>query len=297
MKLAGHTMGTPEYTLPDAIRLFADMNLDGIEIVVQDGYGCGFANDADDKTVKEAGRLIRNAGLEVSCLTPYYFEYNSPDRQQRDRDNEGLKHVIHMASLLNCKFIRIYGGRFGDDEVDEGGVKMNALVESMRMLGDLAGKHGITLVLENHFHTMTTTAAKTLDIVRAIDHPNVGILYDQANLAFLHAEKYEEAISLQKDYIRYVHAKDLVYRPGNKVFKSEEVSHINDEDRIVHSRIIGQGIIPWESIIKKLHGFYDGWISMEYERRWSPKELPDASIGMREGAKLLRNLMGKAEEA
>ena len=111
----------------------------------------------------------------------------------------------------------------------------------MRMLGDIAGKHGITLVLENHFHTMTTTAANTARIMKEINHPYVGILYDQANLAFLHAEEYKEAIALQKDYIRYVHAKDLVYRPGNKTFRSMEVSHINEEDRIVFSRVIGQG--------------------------------------------------------
>ena len=42
MKLAGHTMGTPEYTLFEAVDLFADMGLDGIEVIVQtDGYPCG----------------------------------------------------------------------------------------------------------------------------------------------------------------------------------------------------------------------------------------------------------------
>ncbi len=287
-------MGTPELALPEAVSLFADMGLDGIEIVVQDEYGCGFANEESDARVEEIGALVRGKGLEVSCLTPYYFEYNNPDKTERDRDNEGLKHVIHMASLLDCKFIRIYGGRFGDDEVDEGNVKLATLADSMRMLGDIAGKHGITLVLENHFHTMTTTAAITARIMKAINHPYVGILYDQANLAFLHAEECQEAIALQKDYIRYVHAKDMVYRPGNKTFKSAEVSHINEEDRIVFSRVIGQGIIPWPEIIRELRGFYDGWLSMEYERRWTTKDLPPADIGMREGAKVLRGLLEQA---
>lgn len=36
-KIAGHTMGTPEYTVAEALQLFHDIGLDGAEIVVQDG--------------------------------------------------------------------------------------------------------------------------------------------------------------------------------------------------------------------------------------------------------------------
>jgi len=36
MKIAGHTMGTPEYTVLEAIKLFYDIGIEGAEIVVQD---------------------------------------------------------------------------------------------------------------------------------------------------------------------------------------------------------------------------------------------------------------------
>ena len=62
----------------------------------------------------------------------------------------------------------------------------------MRECGDYGKPHGIRLVLENHFGTMTTTAARTAEIIKEIDHPNVGILYDQANIAFFPAEEYPE---------------------------------------------------------------------------------------------------------
>ena len=41
MKIAGHTMGTPEYTVNEAIELFHRIGADGAEIVVQDGYCSG----------------------------------------------------------------------------------------------------------------------------------------------------------------------------------------------------------------------------------------------------------------
>ena len=43
MKIAGHTMGTPEYTVTEAIKLFHDIGIDGAEIVVQDGYHSGIS--------------------------------------------------------------------------------------------------------------------------------------------------------------------------------------------------------------------------------------------------------------
>ena len=41
MKIVGHTMGTPEATVIEAIDLFAHLGLDGIEIICSDDYPCG----------------------------------------------------------------------------------------------------------------------------------------------------------------------------------------------------------------------------------------------------------------
>ena len=57
MKIAGHTMGTPEYTIPEAIKLFHDINLDGIEIVVQDNYKCGIPVNASTELLDEIKML------------------------------------------------------------------------------------------------------------------------------------------------------------------------------------------------------------------------------------------------
>ena len=44
------------------------------------------------------------------------------------------------------------------------------------------------LCVENHFGTMTQTAADTARLVREVDYPAVRVLYDQANLTFTHDE-------------------------------------------------------------------------------------------------------------
>ena len=239
MKLAGHTMGTPEYTLFEAIDLFSKIGMEGIEIIVQtDGYKSALSFDASQQEISNLIEKLKNSGLKVSGLTPYFNLYNSEDESIRQKECNNLKRVIDIAQKFDAGFIRIYGGKLVEGEDDADGKKIAQLVRSMRECGDYAGQCNIRLCIENHFGTMATGAAETARVIKAIDHPHVGVLYDQANIAFLPAEEYNEAIELQKDKIFYVHCKDLVYKDGKPrkpVFTM--VSHVDPEDRTVRSRI------------------------------------------------------------
>lgn len=280
-------MGTPEYTLTEAIRLFSSIGLDGIEIIVQsDGYICGIPMDAAYTEIEAVRNLVDQAGMQVSGLTPYLNLFNSLDENVRRNESDQLKRVIDMAYLMDAGNIRIYGGKFLKGESDPSGRMQAAFIQSMRECGDHALKRNVKLNIENHFGTMTSTANETVAIVGLIDHPSVGILYDQANLAFLPAENYEEAIDLQRRYINYVHCKDLVYRENAAIKPTfSNVSHIQESERTVHSRIPGEGILDWPGIIKKLATIgYTGWLSLEYERRWQTIDLPEARIGMPKAA-------------
>ena len=161
----------------------------------------------------------------------------------------------------------------------------------MRILGDKAAEKDVTLVIENHFNTMCVSARESVDMIREINHPNVRILYDQANLSFTGKEDYKEAITIQQDYVAYMHVKDLVFKEG-VAFTSDEVSHPDESKRNVYTRIVGEGVVPWPEIIRSVRARgYDGWLSMEYERRWHPDDIPDASIGMKKGADYLKTLL------
>ncbi len=295
MKLAGHTMGTPEYSLPEAIRLFAAMGLEGIEIIVQsDGYRCAVGMDDDDAMILEAGKLVSRAGLEVACLTPYLNRFNATDEDVRREECSRLRRVVRMADLLGAPAIRVYGGRFLTGETDPDGAMFDALVRSMRECGDAAAECGVRLCLENHFGTMTTSAGSTARVVRAVNHPGVGILYDQANIAFFPAEEYREAIRLQRGLIGHVHVKDLVYRENSGPLAFSDVAYVKESERTVKSRIPGEGILDWPAILRELaDSGYDGWLSLEYERRWQTIDLPEASLGMPRAAAYIRSCLAK----
>ena len=89
-----------------------------------------------------------------------------------------------------------------------------------------------------------------------------------------------------------MHVKDLVFHEGNTAFVASDVSHPDESERNVYTRIVGEGIIPWPEILQEVrkHG-YEDWLSLEYERRWHPDDIPDASIGMKKSVEYLRGII------
>lgn len=290
LKIAGHTMGTPEYTVFEAIELMEQIGADGIEIVVQDGYRSGLPCDCDIRLLEAVKKCAQEHNIRIICLTPYNSHFNSLNEEVRQREIGEIKKIIDYCEFFDAKYIRIYGGNLLAGDTDCYQEKWDALVRSMRELGDIAEEKGVTLVVENHFNTMTVSAKESEALMRAVDHNAVRILYDQANLTFTEQEDYEEAISIQQEHVGYMHVKDLVFQEG-KSFASSDVAHPSDAERNVYTRIVGEGIIKWPEILRlvKEKG-YDGWLSLEYERRWHPDDIPDASIGMKQSIDYLRTL-------
>ncbi|TAH72740.1 MAG: sugar phosphate isomerase/epimerase [Anaerolineaceae bacterium] len=293
MKIAGHTMGTPEYTLSEAAILFSKLGLDAIEIIFQEDYKCALNWKTTDEELLAYKQQFDKLSLEVSCIVSYASDYNLEDDKKRMTAIEECLRCIDIAYILGAKYIRIYGGTFldGDMRFDE---KREILVRTMRLLADKAAPFEINLVLENHFNTMTTGPQITYDIVKEINRENVGILYDQANIGFLSGEDYKKCIEIQKDKIYYVHVKDFIFKSNSREFVGGSVTHVKEEDRAVVTKIVGEGIVPWKEILQRLKEIgYSGYLSLEYERRWHPMDIPIADEGMKKSADYLRAIMDR----
>jgi len=296
MKIAGHTMGTPELSIVEAAKLFSQMGLDAIEIVFQDNYHCGFNWNTTDQEVNEYKKYLDSLGIEASCIVAYASDYNNLEDEKREAAIKECKRCIQIAHILSAKYVRIYGGTLleVDGDFDE---KRKVLVQSMRLLSGEGIMYGVGLVLENHYNTMTTGPKITCDIVEEINRKNVGILYDQANISFLSGEDYRACIKIQKDKIHYVHVKDFIFKNENVMFTAGSVSHVDENERAVSSKIVGEGVLPWKEIIQELYSIgYDGYLSLEYERRWHPQDLPLAEIGMKKGMDHIREIINNIKK-
>lgn len=290
--LAGHTLGTPGETPAGAIKLFAGAGLDAAELIWQDGYRSGIPESGNRAVLEDVRAACADTGLRVIGLTPYMTGLNSLDEGARAHDLKRFRACIADASALGARVVRVYAGSYTDDEAEDRGRMWDALVGSLKNLAPHAGDAGVTLVVENHFNTMTVTAQQSVDLIAAVDSPSVRILYDQANLTFTHSESPDRAVQLQAALIGHVHAKDLVFVDRDRPFSASAVANVTGEQRSVRSRVIGDGELDWADIMTRLLATgYAGAVSLEYEYRWHPQDLPEPAEGFRRGAEALRRIL------
>jgi len=290
MKIAGHTMGTPEYTVPEAVDLFARLGMEGIDAIVHDEYRSAIRTDISAAGLRELRHRAEGQGLQFAAITPYATDLNSPDQKVAAGHLELLLRAIEIAHALGAGCIRTYAGR--ETGGPGRGERLGRLVEAMRGPAEVAAKAGVRLGFENHFNTLADSAKATVEAVRAVNHPAVGIVYDQGNLTMLGAEDYRETIPLQAPFLVHVHVKDLRFKDKPPEKTSGAVEALPADAKPTISLPVGEGILPWHEIIAELRRTgYDGWLSIEYERRWYPDLLPPAEVGMKAGADLVRRIL------
>ena len=65
----------------------------------------------------------------------------------------------------------------------------------------------------------------------------------------------------------------------------------------VMSRVVGSGVLPWTDIIGELtRRGYDDVLTLEYEYRWHPQDLPEPAVGFAESARVLRSILASLED-
>ncbi len=296
MRIAGHTLGTPEQTVPEALALFEDAGLDAAELIYQDDYRSGLPL-RDRRAAEQARRAAEDVGIPIVGMTPYTTAINALDELRWRAAVDEFRGAIEIAQILGADRLRVYAGSWQPDQPDHA-AHWGRLVAALRALAPEASAAGIRLCVENHFGTMTQTAADTARLVREVDHPAVRVLYDQANLTFTHDEPYQDALRIQGDLIGHVHVKDLVFTDPDAPFQASETARVAASERAVRSRVVGDGIVPWGGILAALSTLgYDDVLTLEYEYRWHPQDLPEPAVGFARGAETLRTLLGQAVTA
>lgn len=293
MRLAGHTLGTPGQTVPEALALFAAAGLDAAEVIYQDGYRSALP-PRDRRSAEEARRASEDLGVPIIGLTPYTTGINALEEGQWRTAVDEFRGAIEIAQTVGAARLRVYAGSWHPGDSDHA-ARWDRLVAALRTLAPEASDAGVRLCVENHFGTMTQSAAETARLVRDVDHEAVRVLYDQANLTFTHDEPYQEALSVQGDLIGHVHVKDLVFTDPDAPFQASETARVAASERAVRSRVVGEGVVPWPDILAALAALgYDDVLSLEYEYRWHPQDLPEPAVGFVRSAAAVRAALAQA---
>lgn len=290
MIIAGHTLGTPDQNLEEALRLFKVAGLDAAEVIYQDDYPAAIA-PADRKSAQRAAAIADTEGIPIVALTPYTTALNSVvDTTWRSGIDE-FRRCIEAAYVVGATRVRVYAGAWQPGGSDHE-AHWQQLRSALDVLAHDAERAGVVLCVENHFGTMTQTAADTARLVMEVNSPSVRVLYDQANLTFTHDEDWQEAFAIQGDLIGHAHVKDLVFNDPHAPFRASDTARVKAEERAIRSRVVGEGVVPWPDIIKELaRRGYGDVLTLEYEYRWHPQDLPDPAIGFAESAQAIRTIL------
>lgn len=162
----------PQMTLKDFADDCAKLNLEGTELT-----SYYFPKDVTPEYVRDLRRHCFRLGLDVSG-TAIGNEFAHPPGEKRAAEIAKTKQWIEFAEMLGAPVIRIFAGHQQKGQSADEAHRL--MVSAIEECCDYAGKHGITLALENHGGP-TTTAAGLLRFVHDVDSPWFAVNLDSGN--------------------------------------------------------------------------------------------------------------------
>ncbi len=267
MKIACTTLGCPGWTLDEILQQLQANGYDGIDF-----RGLGeemkvWLLPEFTTAVDETAEKIAQAGLEVSGFSSGARVYVTDDEARKNY----LEEVVQYADLcrrFGTRIIRVFGGAFGDVPLDEA---VDASVEALTALADAAGRD-VVLAVETHDDWIRTAGLG--ELLARVDRPNVGVLWDLHHPFRMGGESPAETYANIGRYIVGTHVKD---------------SRLTEDGKFEYC-LAGEGDVPLAEMIGLLTaGGYDGYITLEWEKKWHP-ELPGAEVALPSYAQYLRKL-------
>ena len=164
----------------------------------------------NDDNLEQMQRQIKDAGLEVTCVTPDIWasgkwgwgSFSSNDPQIRRDAIHEVKKSMEWAKQLNCEVVDLWFGQDGYDYplqadylaawdwIIEGTIECAEHVPEVKLVIEYKPK-------EPRTHCFIGTVGKTLLLVEKVNKPNVGAMIDVGHALMAYENAAESAAMLQ----------------------------------------------------------------------------------------------------
>lgn len=170
-------------------------------------YFVGYPVVPPDEYLFEVKRYARKRNV-VLCGTGVRNDFADPDPVKRNGYITMIKNWIEATSKMGIDVIRVFSGVPPKDykEEDRGRI-IEQIVACLKECAAHASKHGVLLGLQHHAD-MLRTADETIEMVKLIDSPWVGVILDTGN--FISPDPYEEIDKIMPYVINW-QLKESVY--------------------------------------------------------------------------------------
>lgn len=250
--LSFSTLGCPGWTFSQILDFAVANQYNGIElrgILKQlDLPSCKeFSNAVNIKASLQQmqDKQLQFVDLGSSCTLHFAA---GPERQKNIDDG---KRFLDLAAALHCPNVRVYPNNFIKGQ--EKNQTMQLIVEGLLQLADYAKGTGVNVLMETHGDLVHIEDLKS--IMQLAKHPQVGLVWDPANMYLETSESPFLAYQQLKSYIKHAHIKDAKKIDGKISF-----------------HFLGEGNLPiYEAIDALYKDGYKGYYSFEWEKLWHPE--------------------------
>lgn len=239
MKAGVWTYYHSDMPFEEKVRAFLQAGVRYGELSDEDGFAL-LGRGRGAAVGKEVKRFLDDYGfslpqghlwLRVNLAAPDYRE-----------SVEKLKEWIDLFHALGIRAAILHPGRCEDGTPEE--VALQRRVEALAALCSYAEGSGITICMEN-MAQHHTSAAKLLELVKAVGSPQLGICLDTGHLNIAGGDQYA-----------------FITEAGNRL----KAIHIadNEGERDQHMMPYGRGTVNWDAVLRGLRDIgYDGFCSFE----------------------------------
>jgi sugar phosphate isomerase/epimerase len=270
MKISFSTLGCPNYSLEQAVDMAVRCKYDGMELrFIKDDAVLWKRPEFQGAALKDTNALLRGKGIAISCVDTG-CEFHSPDAQKRRAQEEEALRYAELASHLGSPGIRVFGNKVAPG-ADAASTK-KWISESLWRVADKARPMNVEVWVETHGDF--TKAADVKQVLSECGCHGIGAVWDPANAVEANGEDPGEGATTLGAYIRHVHFKDLLKRPGSTTWEYV---------------LMGQGNLGVTKVLAALKKQnYSRFVSYEWEKKWHP-EIPGPEVALPQFAEWIRS--------
>ncbi len=252
MKFAFSTLACPQWTTQKVVDYAVQLGYKGLEWRLLDGEIIDPVKDAD--SLKQAVALAHSRGVET-CAFDTSCKFNLSNADERAQNVAALQQWITFVQKLDTpakRILRVFGGQDSGTDLEEG---TQWVADALRQVTKQAEAAKATIALETH--DGFASSHRVAQVIKLVNSPAVAALWDSHH-PYRVGESVQEVMEQLDGHIAHVHVKDA-RRVVSDPTKWQLVP-------------IGNGEVPVYAQLQILHKHhYDGYISVEWEKRWHPE--------------------------
>ncbi len=251
VQISLYTLLANTVSLEEAVKLAAGAGFDAVDIRMRED-GIHIPPDISDEEAVRVRTMVEDAGLHVSGLTTYW-EAGRVERDEAIEQLDAIERALGTASLLGAKFMRISSADY--DRGYDYEVCRAAFRDQIVRVAEMGAAYGIVVTPEQHGGRYIASAGQCLDMLRGLEHPNLGVVFDPGNAVSEGFERPWVQVRMLGGWIRNVHVKNRMTAAG------EPLAH----ERLPGGNVrVNEGVLDWDVIADELVAIgYDGYLTAE----------------------------------